>query len=127
MDDFTDSWRATGDQKGARSRFIGAQHVEVVCEVERNPFGHRKTAISELNRRGENVIHFLAPEPIEQLLPSIDSPGNGCGLDPIRRHLLKSHPVQTFYRLARWRPPASIQAVELAALRIVDDREEIAA
>ena len=110
-----------------RRGLVVAQQIDIRREVQRDPLRHGISVLGDLNRRGQHFIHFLFAEPVEQLLPSIDGAGNGDRLDPAHRHIAQALLAQPLDRLRGGRPAAGVQAIIFSALRVVHDREQIAA
>ena len=121
--DFAQARRAVRNQIRVRRRLIVAKQIDIRREVLRDPLRHRITVLGDLNRRGQHLIHFLFAEAVEQLLPPIDGPGNGDGLDPSPRHLAQTFLAQSLDRLRGGSPAAGVQAIIFSALRVVHDRE----
>ena len=89
--------------------FLSARtRLEIRCEVQRDPFGHRIPVLGDLNGRREHLIHFLPAEAIEKLLPAVDGARNRGRFDAALRHIAKSLVLQPLERLpgrepSRWR------------------------
>ena len=113
------TWRP---RRGSRAR-IGFDVLPLV----RDDLAHRVTVARVSDRGLERAVHGDRAVAREQLAPAVDDPGNAHRQFAAIGDGLQAAALELFGRRALRRPAAGVQRVHALRLRVVDEREQVAA